>query len=524
MSFIKIPSRLANLKYSLLVLSLILIIPFTLLPIISSPHFPIISEAWAATYYVDATNGNDGYDGLSEAIPWKTIAKVNGSKFNPGDQILFKRGEIWREQLTVPSSGTAGAPITFGAYGTGADPIINGADLVTPWSLFSRNIYRAPLATECKRVFHGATELTLNEGSYASLGNNQWDWDSNYLYVNIGQDPTGETIEATKRTNDLNLNGKNYITIDGLHITKANQDGLDQWTSASNYITIENCIIDYNGYSGIVIQSGTGGSNWLIQNNTFSYNGTTTMHHGIYANTLSNSTIENNIFNTNKGWAISIGDNSDSNIVRYNYSTGHTAAGKGFLAIWDNAVNTSDNYQIYYNISNGDRIGIQLGGMAQSGHKVYNNTFYTTYSGIAAADGACFAEVENNIFWGSPNPLHLGAASTITTSSDYNDLGPEGTYFIGYNDHWYSTLADYQSSESRDAHSIKSDPKFVSTSDFHLQSTSPCIDAGTTVGLNEDIKGTPVPQGKGPDIGAFEYKIISPPKNLKLYTIFSLGN
>ena len=92
MSFIKMLSGLANLKYFPLVLSLILIIPFTLLPIISSSHFLIISEAWAATYYIDTTNGNDKNDGLSEPSPWKTIAKVNALRFNPGDQILFKRG------------------------------------------------------------------------------------------------------------------------------------------------------------------------------------------------------------------------------------------------------------------------------------------------------------------------------------------------------------------------------------------------------------------------------------------------
>jgi len=119
MSFIKILSRLAKLKYLLLPLSFLLIIPFTplkthtiyggdyinrisipyrkgvvkalsfltgftLLPIISSSHFSIISDAWSATYYVDATNGNDSNNGLSEATPWKTIAKVNASRFNPG--------------------------------------------------------------------------------------------------------------------------------------------------------------------------------------------------------------------------------------------------------------------------------------------------------------------------------------------------------------------------------------------------------------------------------------------------------
>jgi hypothetical protein len=70
---------------------------FTLLPVISSPHFPIISDAWSATYYVDATNGNDSNNGLSPEIPWQTIAKVNSSRFNPGDQILSVRKEMLRE-------------------------------------------------------------------------------------------------------------------------------------------------------------------------------------------------------------------------------------------------------------------------------------------------------------------------------------------------------------------------------------------------------------------------------------------
>jgi hypothetical protein len=65
-------------------LFLFLILSFTLLPIISSSHFPIISEAWSANYHVAATNGNDGNSGLSPSTLWKTIAKVNASRFNPG--------------------------------------------------------------------------------------------------------------------------------------------------------------------------------------------------------------------------------------------------------------------------------------------------------------------------------------------------------------------------------------------------------------------------------------------------------
>ncbi|MDB5254230.1 MAG: hypothetical protein JWL80_296, partial [Parcubacteria group bacterium] len=98
-----------------------------------------ITQASAATYYV-ANAGNDSCDGTSQTIgtsgscSWKTIAKVNTYSFNPGDSILFNKGDTWREQLTVPSSGTAGSPITFGAYGTGANPKILGSAAVSTWT------------------------------------------------------------------------------------------------------------------------------------------------------------------------------------------------------------------------------------------------------------------------------------------------------------------------------------------------------------------------------------------------------
>ena len=50
-----------------------------------------------SAYYVATPSGDDGNSGLSELLPWKTInPKVNGSSFNPGDSILFKRDSTWR--------------------------------------------------------------------------------------------------------------------------------------------------------------------------------------------------------------------------------------------------------------------------------------------------------------------------------------------------------------------------------------------------------------------------------------------
>lgn len=78
-------------------------------------------------YYIDATHGSDANNGLTPENAWKTIDKVNNSIFLPRDSILFKRGETWRETLTPPSHGTAGNNITFGAYGTGDPPKIDGS-------------------------------------------------------------------------------------------------------------------------------------------------------------------------------------------------------------------------------------------------------------------------------------------------------------------------------------------------------------------------------------------------------------
>ena len=92
-----------------------------------------------SNYYVNTPSGNDGNSGLTELLPWKTINKVNTSSFNPGDSILFNKTCTWREGLTPPSSGSAGGGvITFGAYGTGAVPILDGSALITPGSSWTQ--------------------------------------------------------------------------------------------------------------------------------------------------------------------------------------------------------------------------------------------------------------------------------------------------------------------------------------------------------------------------------------------------
>lgn len=84
-----------------------------------------MSSLNAADYYIDPA-GNDSNSGTSPATPWQSLGKVNGTVFQPGDNVLFKRGGTWTGTLSPQGSGTSTSQITLGAYGTGAKPLING--------------------------------------------------------------------------------------------------------------------------------------------------------------------------------------------------------------------------------------------------------------------------------------------------------------------------------------------------------------------------------------------------------------
>lgn len=116
-------------------------------------------KASAATYYVDATGGNDSNSGVSTSQAWKTISKVNSSSFIPGDSVLFKKGEVWREQLVVPSSGTSGNSITLGSYGSGSRPKILASHQVSNFIAFKPNA-----------DFYSSWELGPNAGTNEGYG------------------------------------------------------------------------------------------------------------------------------------------------------------------------------------------------------------------------------------------------------------------------------------------------------------------------------------------------------------------
>lgn len=79
----------------------------------------------AATYYLDP-GGRDDADGLTPAGAWQTLTRLNEADLQPGDEVLFRRGGLFRGSLH-PASGEPGRPVRYGAYGEGPKPILQGS-------------------------------------------------------------------------------------------------------------------------------------------------------------------------------------------------------------------------------------------------------------------------------------------------------------------------------------------------------------------------------------------------------------
>ncbi len=108
----------------------------------------ISTMSHAATYYVSSSAGNDANDGTSQATAWQTIDQVNSVKFDENSIILFKRGDIFRG--AVSSKGYVKG-LTFGAYGSGENPVIAGSLEITGWTktahtALSSHVYEADVS------------------------------------------------------------------------------------------------------------------------------------------------------------------------------------------------------------------------------------------------------------------------------------------------------------------------------------------------------------------------------------------
>ncbi|MBE7560336.1 right-handed parallel beta-helix repeat-containing protein [bacterium] len=418
---------------------------------------------WGATYYVDDAGGNDAAGGLSPSTAWKSIARVHAGSYQPGDFVLFRRGGVWREEL---SNNTGLALVTHGAYGTGPDPMILGSQ--------SRHAaFFSPVAGTVYAVSHsdpGGILASLNQpgdhgvwwieesgavtslvrGASGSPAPGRWSYDGATLYVNVGGLPSG-AFEICARSKCVEVwTGTRFQNL-------AFRYGLDgNFNLGCSDFRFDACEFAYNADNGIET-----GSNGSVGPGYFSrcrihHNGRDGVYHH-YTSVTGFMHLDYCLIHDNGGHGV-LEETSTNVEYAANLLRHCTISGNGGWGVWADVVGLALYLKVYNCISVGNASGE-----------------------LAAVDEA---------------GMFILSAS--------NCVGPAGRY----GGKWAQSA--YHTSD------LAVDPLFLDASytsisgvwrvvDARLSPQSPCIDAASATELDRDLGGRGVPFGIAPDIGCFEF-------------------
>lgn len=234
------------------------------------------------TVYYVSTEGNDANDGKSADTPIKTLEKVSALKYNPGDTVLFKRGETFRGKMLAKEG------VTYSAYGEGAKPIISGSpeNMAYPecWTLLDGTeniwIYKKELQdvggicfdegktagtkilpkyfggmyrNEDGTPFDPTKDMSCDLAFFSCLGNDTPRWTPDTVnaagrfYLRCDKGNPGEvfdSIEILTRGANIGVRGDN-VTIDNLCILHCGCHGIGTGSRAG--LTVRNCELGWIG-------------------------------------------------------------------------------------------------------------------------------------------------------------------------------------------------------------------------------------------------------------------------------------
>lgn len=471
-------------------------------------------HAVGSTYYV-ATTGNDVTGDGSIGTPWKTIWK--GCNMSSNGDTLYIRGGTYTptKQIIILNKNGAGW-LTISNY-PGEHVIINGSNCPTGYYLNST--------------------IEIKNSAYIRLTG-----------LNIEHSKLGGLAISTA------LTACNHIRFDNGSIRNCSSFGFKSASGSSNitleYSTISN---NHNNWSGVALSqeaiSFSNTKDFYICHNTINKNHAEIMD----IKTGSNwGWIHDNSINTTGTYVIKGGEGYWGGMGIYIDARGtlHNVSIYGNSFFGNNtgielSTETAGHYEnisIYNNIFNitnttgskptdKGRYGIFLGNEVGSTQifkdiKIYSNTIYCSlnniYSSIKTSNDLTAARLKrlnitNNIFIKNNKTsgafsyymLYFGnIASTDGIITLNNNL--YYNYFAGatFRIHWKD--GDYDTSTPA---KWGNNPLFVNpllysiaTGDFHLNSTSPAVDAAnSSLVPSTDYDGNPRPLGYGYDIGAYEY-------------------
>jgi hypothetical protein len=433
-----------------------------------APSIAPAADFTATTYYVDGADGSDSNPGTSRDHAWQTIQQAADTMV-AGDYCIVLAGN-YDERVHVATSGSSGAPITYWAEGTvtmkgftvQADYItIRGFDITNTEDLWDDGV----------GVFVEGSRCVIEDNYiyFATRG-------GIVVYASPPDAPTSS--DCVIRNNRLHRNASVGIDINGRnHLIEGNEiwrtiQYHPNWTDPPSWVDADGMVFFGTGHT--------------IRGNYI---------HDIRMDDPENVDPHIDCFQT-WGPAYDI-------VFERNFCENLNEDKQGFmieelhspvrdLTIRNNGLQTFSHLNVFdcENIT------------------IVNNTFTSDLSfasqnqlGIELNDSPN-ATIKNNIFYDLYNH-HLAIDGSSLSGTD-----------VGYNNVYRSDgQPPLGSPLPHDLWDV--DPMFVDPAgnDFHLQSASPCIDAGDDLGsqVPDDFAGNPRPQGAGYDIGAVEYTANSQP-------------
>lgn len=458
----------------------------------------------ATTYYVSSSDGSDSDSGLTEALAWASLTKVQASTFSSGDSILFKRGDTFRGALYRNNEdGTPSNWIYWGAYGTGNKPKILGSkDLsaTSAWTNHSGNVWKtaATLGTVqndiSNLIFNNEASCGFKKKSIDSLnaqGKFFYNTADHLLYMYSTSNPgTFYTHIEAAGHHDLRQGllywiNCAYIHVADLDVRYSSGDGIEFHTH--NVGIIERCETSYIG------------GEWLVVDDA----SLTRLGNGIQmSQSIDSITVRycraHQCFDAGispQAWST----NSMTNIWVYNNIVTNCYYSFEF---WCSTGYTLTNLHFYNNtcVDAGDCWSYDI--PLQRGDNSFNACHLMSWALTGTVSGIY---IRNNIFVNSANWAYRLDDNVNKMTLDYNVVVADTVGYTAESTK-HITLAAWVAAMSQDAHSIDDDPLFVSPTNFNLQSTSPAKDIGVQLGLTTDFAGTT--RGYLPDIGAYEYEDI----------------
>ena len=323
------------------------------------------------------------------------------------------------------------------------------------------------------------------------------------------------TADNSVTPDGINLEGASYVVIDGFVVNGRTRTGVRAVTAS--FVTVRNCTLGYNGRWGIL----TGFvDDFLAENNEAHHS---QAEHGIYvSNSCDRPIVRNNVVHDNHANGLHFnGDASlggdgliEQALVEGNVIYRNGAGGGSGINMDGSVGGVIRNNLLYDNHASGVSLYRIDAGAGATGNLVVNNTIVNAADGrwcVNIQDGSTGNTVRNNIlynFHSFRGAIAIDAASLPGFVSDYNSVmdrfsSDGGDTVVG--------LAAWQGL-GYDTHSFLATPAdhfLVPGSDFHLLSTSPAVDAGTSAGAPAfDLEGGPRPVGAGVDIGAYERQLL----------------